>query len=64
MGEKFNGFFVPFLFNLFSFCRWTQSSHNPGKTMSSEMSARSLVEFCELVDFLLDIVSLVGELYT
>uniref|UniRef100_A0A671RTL5 Protein dopey-1-like n=1 Tax=Sinocyclocheilus anshuiensis TaxID=1608454 RepID=A0A671RTL5_9TELE len=34
------------------------SSHNPGKTMSSETSARSLVEFCELVDFLLDIVSL------
>uniref|UniRef100_A0A8C1UU84 DOP1 leucine zipper like protein A n=1 Tax=Cyprinus carpio TaxID=7962 RepID=A0A8C1UU84_CYPCA len=34
------------------------SSHNPGKTVSSEMSARSLVEFCELVDFLLDIVSL------
>uniref|UniRef100_A0A672KG84 DOP1 leucine zipper like protein A n=1 Tax=Sinocyclocheilus grahami TaxID=75366 RepID=A0A672KG84_SINGR len=27
-------------------------------TVSSEMSARSLVEFCELVDFLLDIVSL------
>uniref|UniRef100_A0A8C1JXA9 Protein dopey-1-like n=1 Tax=Cyprinus carpio TaxID=7962 RepID=A0A8C1JXA9_CYPCA len=34
------------------------SSHNPGKIMSSETSARSLVEFCELVDFLLDIVSL------
>uniref|UniRef100_A0A8C2CSN9 DOP1 leucine zipper like protein A n=1 Tax=Cyprinus carpio TaxID=7962 RepID=A0A8C2CSN9_CYPCA len=34
------------------------SSHNPGKTVSSEMSTRSLVEFCELVDFLLDIVSL------
>uniref|UniRef100_A0A8C2CLL5 DOP1 leucine zipper like protein A n=1 Tax=Cyprinus carpio TaxID=7962 RepID=A0A8C2CLL5_CYPCA len=27
-------------------------------TVSSEMSTRSLVEFCELVDFLLDIVSL------
>ncbi|XP_056618068.1 protein dopey-1 isoform X2 [Triplophysa dalaica] len=39
-------------------CRWTQSSHFPGHTVSSEMSARSLVEFCELVDFLLDIVSL------
>ncbi len=48
----------------FCFCRWTQSSHNSGKTMSSETSARSLVEFCELVDFLLDIVSLVGKLYT
>ncbi|XP_052002729.1 protein dopey-1 isoform X3 [Xyrauchen texanus] len=39
-------------------CRWTQSSHVPGQTMNSETSARSLVEFCELVDFLLDIVSL------
>lgn len=39
-------------------CRWTQSSHTPGQSLSSETSARSLVEFCELVDFLLDIVSL------
>ncbi|XP_051576634.1 protein dopey-1-like isoform X4 [Myxocyprinus asiaticus] len=39
-------------------CRWTQSSHVPRQTLSSEMSVRSLVEFCELVDFLLDIVSL------
>ncbi|XP_051999915.1 protein dopey-1-like isoform X1 [Xyrauchen texanus] len=39
-------------------CRWTQSSHAPGQTLSSDTSARSLVEFCELVDFLLDIVSL------
>lgn len=54
---------VLFLINIpFSF-RWTQSSHFPGHTVSSEMSARSLVEFCELVDFLLDIVSLVGNLW-
>nr|XP_055066452.1 protein dopey-1 isoform X3 [Misgurnus anguillicaudatus] len=39
-------------------CRWTQSSQVPGKNVKSETSARSLVEFCELVDFLLDIVSL------
>lgn len=44
------------------FFRWTQSSHTPGQSLSSETSARSLVEFCELVDFLLDIVSLVGKL--
>lgn len=62
LGEKYNVFLFHTYLTSFSFCRWTQSSHNPGKIMSSETSARSLVEFCELVDFLLDIVSLVGKL--
>lgn len=64
MGEKYNAFLVHSYLTSFSFCRWTQSSHTPGQTMKSETPARSLVEFCELVDFLLDIVSLVSKLYT
>lgn len=60
----FNVFLVHSYLTSFSFCRWTQSSHTPGQTMRSETTARSLVEFCELVDFLLDIVSLVGKLYS
>ncbi|TRY84642.1 hypothetical protein DNTS_001365 [Danionella cerebrum] len=39
-------------------CRWTQSSQPPARSTSSDTSAHLLVEFCELVDFLLDIVSL------
>lgn len=64
MGEKYNAFFVHSCLTSFSFYRWTQNSHTTGQTMSSVTSTRSLVEFCELVDFLLDIVSLVGKLYT
>lgn len=64
MGEKYNAFLVHSYLTTFSFCRWTQSSHTPGQTTKSETSARSLVEFCELVDFLLDIVSLVSKIYT
>ncbi|XP_048116315.1 protein dopey-1 isoform X4 [Alosa alosa] len=41
-------------------CRKTQSSHQnaPVHAGSSEPAALSLLEFCELIDFLLDIVSL------
>ncbi|XP_030639951.1 protein dopey-1 [Chanos chanos] len=41
-------------------CRRTQNSHPhaPGHAGNAEASALSLLEFCQLVDFLLDIVSL------